>query len=71
MNLSQTLLFAKYMKKPGLTIQSPQLCGIKDWTESDGSRYMVLVFFYKTDKFKGELKSSDEGKVFGFLWTHC
>ncbi len=46
-------------EETGLTIQSPQLCGIKDWTKADGSRYMV--FFYKTDKFKGELKSSDEG----------
>ena len=23
-----------------------------------------MVFFYKTDKFSGELKSSDEGNVF-------
>ena len=49
-------------EETGLTIYSPQLCGIKDWTEEDGSRYMVL--FYKTDKFDGILKSSDEGKVF-------
>lgn len=49
-------------EETGLTIQSPQLCGIKDWTEADGSRYMVL--FYKTDKFSGELRSSDEGEVF-------
>lgn len=49
-------------EETGLTIRSPQLCGIKDWVEEDGSRYMVL--FYKTDKFEGELKSSDEGEVF-------
>ena len=53
-------------EETGLTIQSPQLCGIKNWTEADGSRYMV--FFYKTDKFKGELKSSDEGEVFWVPW---
>lgn len=49
-------------EETGLTIASPRLCGIKDWTEEDGSRYMVL--FYKTDKFAGDLCSSEEGKVF-------
>ena len=49
-------------EETGLTISSPRLCGIKDWVKKDGSRYMVLL--YKTDKFSGELKSSDEGEVF-------
>ena len=35
--------------------------GIKDWSNDDGSRYMVL--FYKTDKFEGTLSSSEEGEV--------
>lgn len=48
-------------EETGLDIRSPQLCGIKDWTNDDGSRYIVLL--YKTDKFSGELCSSDEGKV--------
>jgi 8-oxo-dGTP diphosphatase len=43
-----------------LDIYSPQLCGIKDWCEN-GSRYVVL--FYKTNKFSGQIISSDEGKV--------
>lgn len=51
-------------EETGLTIFNPQLCGVKDWINEDGSRYMVL--FYKTNKFKGELISSDEGEVF---WT--
>ncbi|MBQ7782618.1 MAG: 8-oxo-dGTP diphosphatase, partial [Oscillospiraceae bacterium] len=49
-------------EETGLTICSPRLCGIKDWTNDDGSRYMVLL--YKTDKFSGELRSSEEGQVF-------
>ena len=49
-------------EETGLTIAAPQLCGIKDWLEDDGSRYMVL--FYKTDRFSGELRSSGEGEVF-------
>ncbi len=53
-------------EETGLRIQSPQLCGIKDWTNEDGSRYMVL--FYKTDKFDGELKSSGEGEVYWIEW---
>ena len=50
------------LEETGLKISSPKLCGIKDWSNDDGSRYMVL--FYKTDKFEGELKSSDEGEVY-------
>lgn len=49
-------------EETGLKISSPKLCGIKDWSNDDGSRYMVL--FYKTDRFEGELTSSDEGKVY-------
>lgn len=52
------------LEETGLIIQSPQLCGVKDWTNEDGSRYMVL--FYKTNQFRGELRPSDEGNVY---WT--
>ncbi len=48
-------------EETGLTISKPQLCGIKDWPEEDGSRYIVL--FYKTNQFSGELRSSEEGEV--------
>lgn len=41
---------------------SPVLCGIKDWSNDDGSRYMVL--FYKTNKYEGKLSSSNEGEVY-------
>lgn len=50
------------LEETGLKIFSPKLCGIKDWSNDDGSRYMVL--FYKTDKFEGTLASSDEGEVY-------
>jgi 8-oxo-dGTP diphosphatase len=49
-------------EETGLTIEHPVLCGIKQWTEEDGARAVVL--FYKTDRFSGELKSSEEGEVF-------
>lgn len=48
-------------EETGLTISAPQLCGIKDWIEDDGSRYVVLL--YKTDRFSGTLHSSAEGEV--------
>ncbi len=51
-------------EETGLKISCPQLCGIKDWIQKDGTRYMVLL--YKTDKFEGTVKSSEEGEVF---WT--
>ena len=49
-------------EETGLTIENPKICGFKDWIQEDGTRYIVLL--YKTDKFTGELKSSDEGRVF-------
>ena len=49
-------------EETGLTIENPVLCGIKQWDEEDGARAVVL--FYKTDRFSGELKSSEEGEVF-------
>ncbi len=51
-------------EETGLRIEKPRLCGIKEWENSDGSRYVVLL--YKTDIFSGEIKSSDEGEIF---WT--
>lgn len=51
-------------EETGLTMESPRLCGIKEWENTDGSRY--VVFLYRTDKFSGELKRSDEGAVY---WT--
>lgn len=47
-------------EETGLTIKEPQCCGIKDWTEN-GIRH--VIFLYKTNKFSGELTSSDEGEV--------
>lgn len=49
-------------EETGLKISSPVLCGIKDWSNDNGSRYMVL--FYKTNKFEGQLSSSEEGEVY-------
>ena len=49
-------------EETGLTIENPKICGFKDWIQEDGTRYTVLL--YKTHKFTGELKSSDEGRVF-------
>ena len=49
-------------EETGLSVIEPQLCGIKDWMNDDGTRYMVL--FYKTDKYSGNIKSSEEGEVY-------
>ena len=48
-------------EETGLTITNPQLCGIKDWVQPDGSRY--VVFLYKTNEYSGTIKSSSEGEV--------
>ena len=49
-------------EETGLTISNLEFCGIKDWVEHDGSRYMV--FLYRTNVFSGNLISSTEGDVF-------
>lgn len=51
-------------EETGLEIKNPKLCGVKDWFNEDGTRY--IVFLFKTDQYSGNLRSSDEGKVF---WT--
>ena len=49
-------------EETGLTIENPVLCGTKQFQTDDDERYVVL--FYKTDRFCGQLRSSDEGEVF-------
>lgn len=49
-------------EETGLTIAHPKLCGTKQFETKLGERY--VVFFYKTDCFSGELRSSEEGEVF-------
>lgn len=49
-------------EETGLTISNLKFCGIKDWVEEGGSRYMA--FLYKTDVFSGTVQSSPKGNVF-------
>ncbi|MBQ7876634.1 MAG: 8-oxo-dGTP diphosphatase [Clostridia bacterium] len=49
-------------EETGLIIEKPRMCGIKSWYTKENARYIVLL--YKTDKFSGEIKSSEEGEVF-------
>jgi 8-oxo-dGTP diphosphatase len=49
-------------EETGLIIENPVLCGVKQFQTEEDERYVVL--FFKTDQFKGDLKSSEEGDVF-------
>ena len=51
------------LEETGLEIVAPMLCGVKQWTQRNGE-YRYIVFFYKTNQFKGEIKDSKEGRVF-------
>jgi len=46
-----------------LIIKNVELCGVKDWVEFDGSRY--IVFLYKTNEFSGDLSSQMKAKCSG------
>ena len=50
------------LEETGLTVENPVLCGIKQFQTDENARYVVL--FYKANRFRGTLTSSDEGKVF-------
>jgi len=49
-------------EETGIRIENPVMCGIKQFQTLTDERY--VVFFYKADKYSGELKSSREGEVF-------
>ena len=49
-------------EETGLTIRKPILCGIEEFKTEEEDRYLML--YYKTNQFKGKLKSSKEGEVF-------
>ena len=49
-------------EETGLTVENPTLCGTKQFQTKGDERY--VVFFYKANRFSGELRSSHEGKVF-------
>ena len=49
-------------EETGLTIYEPRLCGVQQFSTDKDER--SIVFLYKTNRFEGELVSSDEGEVF-------
>lgn len=55
-------MIREIQEETGLTISNLQFCGIKDWIEFDGSRYMV--FLYKTNTYSGSIQPSSEGEIF-------
>lgn len=50
-------------EETGLTISSVECCGTIEWLILEEEVRHVTVL-YKTNKFQGTIKSSDEGKVF-------
>ena len=48
-------------EETGLTIENPVLCGTKQFQTDAGARY--VVFFYKTNRYRGTLRSSSEGEM--------
>ena len=48
-------------EETGLTIQNPQLCGVKQFPIQNG-RY--IVFLFRASQFTGEVVSSDEGEMY-------
>jgi len=50
-------------EETGITISRPRLCGLKQFWNREGVRY--IVFLYRTETFSGEVRSSEEGDA---LW---
>lgn len=49
-------------EETGLDIENLKLCGVKQFEPEPGVRY--VVFYIKTNCYRGELQSSEEGNVF-------
>lgn len=49
-------------EETGYQIESPKLCGVKQFQTKDDARY--VIFLYKANQFHGSLCSSVEGRVF-------
>ncbi len=48
-------------EETGLTVKNPKLCGVKQFQTDSGERY--IVFLFKTNRFEGNLESSEEGRM--------
>ena len=57
-----TSIIREVKEETNLDISDVKLCGITQWTPLCGARYIVLM--YKTNKFTGILKDSNEGHLF-------
>ena len=57
----QKSMIREVWEETGLTVEAPKLGGLYHWHKS-GVHYVITL--YKADKFTGELKSSEEGRVY-------
>jgi 8-oxo-dGTP diphosphatase len=48
-------------EETGLTINDPQLVGMKHWYTKEDERY--LVFLYRASDYVGDIHSTDEGEI--------
>lgn len=57
----QESVIREVREETGLEIRNPKLCGVYHWMR-DGIHH--VVFLYSATEFAGELKSSEEGRVY-------
>ncbi|MBQ0036313.1 MAG: 8-oxo-dGTP diphosphatase [Firmicutes bacterium] len=57
-----TSVIREVKEETGLKIKNPILCGIEEFKTDKEDRYLML--YYKTNKYTGKIKSSNEGEVF-------
>ena len=57
----QKSMIREVWEETGLTVEAPKLGGLYHWHKS-GVHYVITL--YKANKFTGELKSSEEGRVY-------
>ena len=57
----QKSMIREVWEETGLTIEAPKLGGLYHWHKG-GVHYVITL--YKADKFTGDLKSSEEGRVY-------
>ena len=58
---AEEAVIREVFEETGLTISEPKLCGVKQFQTNLDERY--VVFLFKTNKFEGQLRSSEEGQM--------
>ena len=54
-------IIREVLEETGISIINPSICGLKQFKNAEGRRYIVFLFY--ASEFKGDIQSSSEGEA--------